>query len=133
MGERQPSGWAAGWISFAAAMLGLIGFFEFFAGVAGVTNDELYLRSPDWIFQFDAATWGWIHIALSIVLMLSAIGLMVGNVLARSVGVVVAMISAVTNFAFLPTYPVWAVVMIAVNICVIWALTIHGRDAVTQT
>lgn len=126
--QQQRSGWAAGWATFAAAMLGLIGMFQILTGIAGLANDEFYLESPNFVFDFDATAWGWIHLLLGIILMASAVGIMVGNVAARTVGVIVALISAITNFGFIPMYPVYAIVMIAVNITVIWSLTAHGRD-----
>lgn len=132
MEVQERSGWAVGWATFAAAMLGLIGMFQILTGIAGLANDEFYLVSPNFVFEFDATTWGWIHLILGIILMGSAIGIMVGNVFARTVGVIVAMISAVTNFGFIPMYPVWSIVMIAVNIAVIWALTAHGRDVTME-
>lgn len=128
------SAWAAGWATFAAAMLMLIGTFHGLSGVAGVggSDSTVYVATPDYIFEFSATTWGWIHIVMGIILFASGIGILLGNVLARTVGVFVALLSAFTNFAFIPTYPVWAIVMIAVNVCVIWALTVHGRDVVEE-
>ncbi len=130
METQQKSAWAIGWATFAAAMLLLIGMFQVLAGIAAVANDDLYVVSTKWVFEFDITAWGWVHILLGIVLFLSGLGIFVGNVLARTVGVFVAMFSAVTNFAFIPYYPVWSIIMIAVNIAVIWALTAHGRDIV---
>jgi len=126
--ETEPSGWAMGWATFAAIMLLLGGVWGVIAGIAGIAEDEFYLVSPDWVFQFDATAWGWIHLILGIILILSGVGIFSGNVLARMVGVIVAGISAIANFAFLPNYPVWAIIVIAVDIAVIWALTAHGRD-----
>ena len=130
METQQKSAWAIGWATFAAAMLLLVGMFQTLAGIAALGNDEFYVVSPEWVFELDITAWGWVHILLGIVLFLSGLGIFVGNVLARTVGVFVAMFSAVTNFAFIPYYPVWSIIMIAVNIAVIWALTAHGRDIV---
>ena len=62
------------------------------------------------------------------VVVLAGFALFSGAVWARTVGVILAVLSAIANFAFIPYYPVWSIVMIAVNITVIWALTAHGRD-----
>jgi len=132
METQQKSAWAIGWATFAAAMLLLVGMFQTLAGIAALGNDEFYVVSPEWVFELDITAWGWVHILLGIVLFLSGLGIFVGNVLARTVGVFVAMFSAVTNFAFIPYYPVWSIIMIAVNIAVIWALTAHGRDIAAE-
>jgi hypothetical protein len=126
--SKQPSGWAVGWATFAATIMIVAGIFQVIAGIAAVAEDELYVEARDWVFQFDTTTWGWIHIGIGALLVLVGIGIMTGNLAARIVGVVVASLSAIANFAFLPWYPVWGVIMIAVDIAVIWALTAHGRD-----
>lgn len=126
--EPRVSGWAMGWATFAAIMLLFGGIWGVIVGIVGIAEDEFFLVSPDWVFQFDATAWGWIHVIVGIILILSGIGIFSGNVLARAVGVIAAGISAIANFAWLPYYPVWAIVVIAVDIAVIWALTAHGRD-----
>ncbi|MFN8164159.1 MAG: hypothetical protein U0R26_10120 [Solirubrobacterales bacterium] len=124
----DTSGWAMGWATFAAIMLMLGGCFAILAGIAGIAEDDILVRTQDWVFNFDTTTWGWIHLLVGIGVVAAGFGIFSGNVAARTVGVIVAIISAVINFAWLPYYPVWAVVVIAIDIAVIWALTAHGRD-----
>ena len=124
----QPSGWAMGWATFAAILLMIGGVWGVIVGIAGIAEDEFFVVTPDWVFQFDATTWGWVHLIAGIVLFASGIGIFTGNVLARTVGVIIAGLSAIANFAWLPYYPVWSIVAIAVDIAIIWALTAHGRD-----
>jgi hypothetical protein len=88
---------------------------------------------PNYTYEFDVTTWGWIHLLMGIVILLAGIGIFSGNVLARAIGVLVALVSAVTNFMWLPYYPVWSVIMIAIAVAVIWALTAHGRDIAAET
>ena len=126
--QAQPSGWAMGWATFAAIMLMLGGVWGVIQGIAGIAEDEFFVVTPDWVFQFDATTWGWVHLIGGVILFLSGLGIFSGNVLARTVGVIVAGLSAIVNFAWMPYYPVWSIVAIAVNIAIIWALTAHGRD-----
>jgi len=128
MTETRPSAWAIGYAMFAAIMLMVAGVLQFIAGLAGVIEDEFYLVTPDWIFQFDATAWGWIHIVIGIVLVLSGIGIFSGNVLARTVGVLIASLSLIANFLWLPYYPLWSIVVMFLDVAVIWALTVHGRD-----
>ena len=75
---------------------------------------------------------GWTHLIVGAAFVASGIGIFSGNVLARTVGVIVAGLSAIANFAGLPYSPVWAIVAIAVDIAIIWALTAHGRDLVAR-
>jgi hypothetical protein len=127
MSER-PSGWAIGWTTFAAFMMIMIGGFHIVAGLVAIVNDEFYAVTKEYVFQFDATSWGWIHLILGIVVLLAGFALFTGAVWARTVGVIMALISAFVGFAWLPWYPIWAIVIIAIAVSVIWALTAHGRD-----
>jgi hypothetical protein len=124
----QPSAWAVGWIYFAAAMMIMIGIFHAIAGLVAIFDDEFYVATRNYVFQFDATQWGWIHLIFGILVAVAGGYLLTGSVVARTVGVFMAILSAVLGFAWLPYYPVWAVVIIAIAVSVIWALTAHGRD-----
>lgn len=126
--HTEPSGWAMGWTALAGALLILVGIFQAIAGLVGIFKGELYVVANAWVFQFDTTTWGWIHLALGVVLVLSGGGIFVANLAARVVGVVFAGLSAVAMFMWLPYYPFWALAILALDIAVIWALTLHGRD-----
>ena len=124
----EYSGWAAGWAGFAGVMLVIIGVMDIIQGLVAVINDEFYVVGQEWVFEFDITAWGWIHLIAGVILVASGIGIFSGNVAARTVGVVVAGIAAIINFAWLPYFPVWSIIIIAICISVIWALTAHGRD-----
>jgi hypothetical protein len=126
--ETNYSGWAVGWAGFAGVMLIMIGVMDFIQGLVAVVNDTFYVVGQEWVFEFDITAWGWIHMILGVVLVLSGAGIFSGNVAARTVGVIVAAIAAVINFAWLPYFPVWSIIVIAICVAVIWALTAHGRD-----
>ncbi|HWC71612.1 MAG TPA: hypothetical protein VG993_10650, partial [Actinomycetota bacterium] len=126
--SRQRSGAAVGFTMFAAFMMILIGSFHIIVGLAGILEDEFFVATPNWLLEFDATTWGWIHLLAGIVVLLAGFGLFSGAVWARTIGVILATVSAIANFAFIPYYPVWSLAIIAVDIFVIWALTAHGRD-----
>ena len=138
---RGRSGAAVGWITFAGIMLILVGVFHVIAGLAGIIENEFYSAVPAagtqatgdvYFLQFDATTWGWIHLIGGLIVMFAGFGLFRGAVWARTVGVIVAVISAIVNFAWMPWYPVWSIAMVAIAITVIWALTAHGRDIVVE-
>ena len=128
MQEREPSGWAIGWITFAAFMMIMIGACHAIAGLVAIIDDNFYVVGRDYIFKFDTTTWGWIHLLLGIVVGLAGISLFSGAIWARTVGVILAVISAIAAFAWLPHYPVWGIIIIAMAVAVMWALTAHGRD-----
>jgi len=112
----------------AAVILILAGVLHAMQGVVGLANNEFYVTTQNWIFKFDATTWGWVHILVGLIAIGTGIGLFYGAVWARTVGVIVAAVSVFANFVWLPYYPVWAILIIAFDFFVIWALTAHGRD-----
>ena len=128
MTQRETSGWAIGWTAYAGIMMIMLGFFHGMAGLVGVLEDELYVATPNYLFELDAASWGWIHLILGVIVVLAGFALFRGSVWARTVGVIFASLSALANFAWLPWYPLWSIIMITVNVFVIWSLTAHSRD-----
>ena len=125
--SEQRSDAGAGWVTFAGVILITVGIFQAFAGLAGLIENEFYAVTPEYVVQFDATTWGWIHIIIGLIVIAAGFGIFSGNVLARTVGVFAALGSMISVFAWLPWYPVWGIIVIAMNIAIIWALTVHGR------
>jgi len=124
----QVSGWAAGWAAFAGIMLIMIGFFHALAGLVAIVDDTFYVVGRQWVFEFDITAWGWVHLIGGALVVACGFGIFSGNVAARTVGVAAAVISALVNFAWLPYYPIWSALMIALAVAVIWSLTVHGHD-----
>jgi hypothetical protein len=127
-GETDYSSWAVGWAGFAGVMLIIIGVMDVIQGLVALINDDFFVVTQEFIFEFNVTTWGWIQLILGVVLIASGVGIFSANVLARTVGVIIAGLAAIINFAWLPYYPVWSIIVIAICIAVIWALTAHGRD-----
>lgn len=123
----EPSGAAIGWITFAGIVMIVGGSFEILAGLAALINPDSF-TGVDSILEQNAESWGWWHLLVGAVIVLAGFGVFTGNVLARIIGVIGATVSAIAAFAWLPIYPVWGILVIAVDIAVIWALTSHGRD-----
>lgn len=132
MAQQEPSGWAIGWSAFAVFMMLMIGTFQALAGIAAIANDEKFVITEDYVVKLDVTQWGWVHLILGIVIFLAGLGIFSGNVAARTVGVILAVLSAIVAFAWLPVQPVWSSILIAVNVAVIWALTTHGRDIAAE-
>ena len=125
--EGEVSGWAQGWSAYAAVMLMLVGGFHAFAGFVGILENEIYVLAQGYVLELDVTTWGWIHLIAGVIVFMAGIGLLGGATWARMVGVIVAMMSTLVNFAWLPWYPLWSIIMITANAFVIWALVVHGR------
>ena len=123
----EPTGWT-GWISFAGVMLIIGGTFNLFYGVVAAVNDEWVVFGNRANVYLDVSQWGWVHIILGAIVMLAGIGVFSGNFLARMIGVIVAGVSMLVNFAFIPVYPFWALTVITIDVLVIWALMAHGRE-----
>ena len=130
--DNEVSGAAIGWSAFAAFMLMMMGIFQGLAGLAAIINDDSFVLTEDYVVKLDTTQWGWIHLIIGIIVFLAGLGIFSGNVLARTVGVLVALGSAVANFVWLPIQPVWSSIMIAIAVAVIWALTAHGRDIAAE-
>ncbi len=124
----KPSTAAAGFTAFAGVMMIMAGIFQAIQGVVALANDTFYVVGQEYIFQFDVTTWGWIHLIMGIVVAAAGFFVFNGAVWARTVGVIVAVVSALFNFAWLPWYPIWSIAIITLNVFIIWALTVHGRD-----
>jgi hypothetical protein len=120
------SGWAMGGIVFAATVMILIGIFQAIAGLVAIIDDEFYVVAPNYTYDLDVTGWGWIHLILGIVVAIAGFALLAGRAWAGVVAIVLAVLSAVSNFFFIPYYPFWSLLMIALAVFVIWAVTRPG-------
>nr|WP_176740296.1 hypothetical protein [Streptomyces sp. Ncost-T10-10d] len=98
------------------------GAMAIFEGIAAITKDRLFVVTRHYVFEFSLTGWGWVHLILGIALLLAGCAVFTGALWARFFGVAVAGLGAIANFLWLPFYPLWALVVIVVNILVIWAL-----------
>jgi hypothetical protein len=119
----QVSGWAVGGITFAATMFILIGIFQGINGLVAIFNDEFFVITENYTFDLDVTAWGWIHLLLGIGLVLTGWFLIQGATWAGIVAITAAVLTAVANFFFIPYYPFWSLLVIALCCWVIWALT----------
>ena len=126
--SREPtiSGWVVGGITFAGTMLILIGMFQAIDGLVAIFNDDFFLVTQNYTFDLDVSASGWIHLLLGIGMMIAGWSIFSGKTWAAVVALTLAMLSALANFFFIPYYPFWSLVMIALDCWVIWALTRPG-------
>jgi len=126
--DKPPSGWAVGFTVFAGVMMIMAGSFQGLAGLVAIFENEFYATTRNYILEFDVTTWGWIHLLLGLLILFAGFAVLSGQTWGRVVGITLASLSALANFAFIPYYPVWSLVIIALDVFVIWALAAHGRD-----
>jgi hypothetical protein len=124
--EEPVSGWAIGGVAFAACILTLVGFFQIIAGLVAIIDDDFYVVASNYTFDLDASGWGWIHLLIGILLVITGFGLFNRSAWAGYTAIFLAMLSAIANFFFIPYYPFWSILVIALDIWVIWALTRPG-------
>jgi len=127
--QREPddiSGWAAGGIVFAATVLLMVGIFQAIAGLVAIIDDNFYVVTRNYTFDLDTTVWGWVHLILGILVAAIGWSLFARKTWAGVAAITIAMLSAVANFFFIPYYPFWAILMIALDVWVIWALTRPG-------
>jgi hypothetical protein len=125
---KATSGWAVGFILFAAIMMIMVGVFQALQGLIAIFENEFYLATRNYTFQFDATTWGWIHLLLGLLVAFAGYGLLSGRTWARLLAITLAALSATANFLFIPYYPFWSLLLVTLNILVIWAITAHGGE-----
>lgn len=124
----EPTGWV-GWLFFAGVIMILGGIFQAIAGLVAIFNEAYYLvPSTGLVVGVNYTAWGWVHLAVGVLVLLAGFGVLTGQTWARVVGVILAGISAILNVAFLAAYPLWAVIVIALDVVVIYALCVHGRE-----
>ena len=126
--ETEPTGWT-GWVVLASFMMILVGSFQAIQGLVALFDDGFYLvNEAGLVIDVDYNVWGWVHLLLGVLLLASGAGVMTGNLAARTVGVILAGLSALVNMAFIGAYPVWSIIIITVDVLVIYALIVHGRE-----
>jgi hypothetical protein len=122
----RVSGWAIGGITFAGTLLLMIGAFQAIAGLTAILDDSFYVVAQNYAFDLDVTGWGWIHLIVGVLLGFTGWGLWTGRTWAAVAGIMLAMLSAIANFFFIPYYPFWSIVVIGLNVWVIWSLTRPG-------
>jgi hypothetical protein len=116
--------WATAGAVTGAALMITVGLFQLFEGIAALSSDGLLLDLVDYTFTIDMTGWGWIHIVLGALVAITGVFVLMGRSWAYGLGIGLAAVSALNQFFFVPYYPVWALLIIAFNVFVIWALSV---------
>jgi hypothetical protein len=121
--EHSTKGFVAlGTTAFAGVMLATVAIFQILEGIAAIADDTVFVSGIDYTYELDVTTWGWVHLVIGVIGLATGVGILAGQTWGLMAGIAIATIGTVTNFAFLPYFPFWSVVILAFNIFVIWAL-----------
>jgi hypothetical protein len=123
MATREVGGWTVGLVVFAGVIMMMLGIFHALAGLAAIIDDQYFVVGPNYAYELDTTAWGWLHLIFGIIVAAAGWGVFNGATWARVVGITLAVISAIGNFFYIPYQPVWAILMIALSILIIAALT----------
>lgn len=117
--------WATGFALFAGVMMLVVGVYHALGGIAALIQDQVYVTMPDYTYTLDITSWGWIHLVLGVLVAVTGGGVLSGRGWGRVGGITVTALSMIANFMFIPYYPIWSLVMIALGAAVIWALAVY--------
>jgi hypothetical protein len=103
--------------------------FQIITSLTALFNDQLFVAGVDRLWVVDITTWGWVHLLLGTILFFAGGAVMAGKMWGRVVGIILATLGMMVNFAFIPVYPLWSILMVVVSGLVIYALVAHGDEA----
>jgi hypothetical protein len=124
---RTPSAWA-GWVVFAGTMAVIVGVFNVIQGLVALFDDQYFVVARGDLLLLDFTTWGWVHLLVGVIMLLVGFGIIRGSPWGLVAGVVIAGVQAILQLGFLAAYPVWSILIIALDVVVIYALLVHGRE-----
>jgi hypothetical protein len=122
---RRAEGRGYGMVLFASILLLVIGFFNMIYGIAAIANSHVFTANAHYVFG-DLRAWGWVTLILSVLQLVAAGGILMGNQLARWFAVAVVGINAIEMMFFIPAYPFWALIIIAADVVALWGLCAYG-------
>jgi hypothetical protein len=120
--SRRDSPWATGPTLLAAALMVISGVCVLFAGTAALVHDKIYAATPGYVYSFNLTGWGWVHLVLGILAIAAGFAVIRDLTWARMVGIVLASLSMVFQFLVIPFYPIWSLLIIAIDATILWAL-----------
>ncbi|MER6911364.1 hypothetical protein ABT354_06800 [Streptomyces sp. NPDC000594] len=126
--RERDSDWAVGGVIFAGILLLCNGVLAILQGIAAIGEDNVYGRVGNYVYRINLTGWGWIHLIIGICLVITGYGILKNMPWARYTGIFFASISLIAQFLFLPYLPVWALIMIAIDVFIIWALAVYHPD-----
>lgn len=123
---------ASGWLVFAASMLGIAGTFALVDGIVALARSKFYVADATFVFS-DLRTWGWITLVLGALCVVAAFGVLSRSQFARWFGIVAAGLNGMGQFMFVQAYPIWAMMIFAADVLVIYGLAMYGGRSSDQS
>lgn len=120
---------SAGWVGFAAIMMIILGVFNIIEGLVALFRNSYYVVAPNGLLLLNLTGWGWLHLAIGVLEVAAGLALFSGASWARVVTVILVSVNAIDQLTFLSAYPVWASIVIALDVVVVWAVVVHGGEA----
>ncbi|MGY2702359.1 MULTISPECIES: DUF7144 family membrane protein [unclassified Nocardioides] len=114
--------------TFAGVLLIVVALLDILQGASAIANDDLYSQGSDYLYKFDMDVWGWVHVVLGVISIAVAVGIIRRVGWGQLGGMIVAGLGILTNFAALPHYPIWSVIVIAFYALVMWSLSVQMKN-----
>jgi hypothetical protein len=130
--HSETRGWAVGLAAFAGIMMITIGAFQFFEGLAAVLKNQYYVVGSNYAFKINVNAYGWVHLIWGLIVAGTGVAVLGGRTWGRVVGVGVVSLNALVQFFYIPYYPIWAVLIIGLDIACIWALCVSGTSSESE-
>lgn len=128
-GSRPPAGGQQStWIAFAGIVMVILGCLDVIWGLAAIVNDEIVVVGGRGALIFDLTTWGWIQLIVGAIVGLTGLGLLSGNEAGRVVGIFILAVNAVLQVVWFPAAPLWAFLMIILDVVIIYQLTVNWAE-----
>ncbi len=124
-GGRHAEGRGYGLVLFAAILLFVAGFYNMIYGIAAIANSHVFVANAHYVIG-DLRAWGWVTLIIAVLQLVAAAGILAGNQLARWFAVAVVGLNAIDMMFFIPAYPFWALVIIAVDVVALYGLCVYG-------
>lgn len=124
----RPATWWLGPIAFAATMITLAGLFNLISGLSAIFSDRLFVVGAQGALVLNVTGWGWVHLLFGIMLVATGIGVLLGVLWAQLGAIVLVVVNMCSQLLLLPAYPLWSLVIIAVDAVVLWALMVHSPE-----
>jgi hypothetical protein len=125
---HRAEGQGYGLVSFASVLLVVVGCFNLIYGIAAIANSHVFTAHATYVFG-NLRTWGWITLIIGVLQLLAAAGVVAGNQLARWFAVAVLGLNAIDQMLFIPAYPFWSLMIIAIDVVALYGLCAYGSRA----
>lgn len=126
--SNQPTGWV-GWVYFAGILLVVRALFQAFFGFVALTKNEILVVTPDQLAVFNFTTWGIVHLVVAVILLTAGFSVFNGGLWGRVIGSIAAGLGILVNLVYLPAYPLWSIVALVLDMFILYALVVHGKEA----